>query len=99
VASRTWLPDQQRWAVVLHYVEDHPVAEVAAVLECSEETVKTHPCRARAALARRGDLYPVDVTRQVRRQSNLIQVFELDQYARALGARRASRSISASQPV
>jgi RNA polymerase sigma-70 factor, ECF subfamily len=47
------LPEQQRWAVVLHYVEDRPVAEVAAVLECSEGTVKTHLSRARAALARR----------------------------------------------
>jgi hypothetical protein len=37
-----------------------------------------------------GDLSPVDVTRQVRRQSNLIQVSELDQYARALGARLAN---------
>jgi hypothetical protein len=36
-----------------------------------------------------GDLSPVDMTRQVRRQSNLIQVSELDQYARALRARLA----------
>jgi RNA polymerase sigma-70 factor (ECF subfamily) len=47
------LPEQQRWAVVLHYVEDRPVAEVALVLECAEGTVKTHLSRARAALARR----------------------------------------------
>ncbi len=47
------LPDQQRWALVLHYVEDRSVADVAAVLECSEGTVKTHLSRARATLARR----------------------------------------------
>jgi RNA polymerase sigma-70 factor, ECF subfamily len=45
------LPDQQRAAVVLHYVEDRSVAEVAEVLEISEGTVKTHLSRARAALA------------------------------------------------
>jgi RNA polymerase sigma factor (sigma-70 family) len=47
------LPEQQRWAVVLHYVEDRPIIEVAVVLECSEGTVKTHLSRARATLARR----------------------------------------------
>jgi RNA polymerase sigma-70 factor (ECF subfamily) len=47
------LPEQQRWAVVLHYVEDRPVADVATVLECAEGTVKTHLSRARATLARR----------------------------------------------
>jgi RNA polymerase sigma-70 factor (sigma-E family) len=47
------LPEQQRWAVVLHYVEDRPVAEVATVLECSEGTIKTHLSRARATLAQR----------------------------------------------
>ncbi len=36
-----------------------------------------------------GDLPPVDVTRQVRRQSNLVQVSDLDLYARSLGARLA----------
>ena len=46
------LPEQQRWAVALHYVEDRPVAEVAAVLGCSEGTVKTHLSRARMTLAR-----------------------------------------------
>jgi RNA polymerase sigma-70 factor (sigma-E family) len=47
------LPEQQRWAVVLHYVEDRPIIEVAVVLECSEGTVKTHLSRARATVARR----------------------------------------------
>jgi hypothetical protein len=37
-----------------------------------------------------GDLPPVDVTRQVRRQANLIQVADLEQYGRALGARLAA---------
>ena len=47
------LPEQQRAAVVLHYVEDRSVAEVADVLEISDGTVKTHLSRARAALAAR----------------------------------------------
>ncbi|MGH9132514.1 MAG: RNA polymerase sigma factor [Ilumatobacteraceae bacterium] len=51
------LPDQQRRAVVLHYVGDLSVADVADVMECSEGTVKTHLSRARAALAQR---YPTD---------------------------------------
>lgn len=46
------LPDQQRWAVALHYVEDLPIAEVAEVLGCSEGTVKTHLSRARGTLGR-----------------------------------------------
>jgi hypothetical protein len=36
-----------------------------------------------------GDLPPVDVTRQVRRQSDLVEVSDFDQYARSLGARLA----------
>ena len=47
------LPDQQRFAVVLHYVEDRSVADVASLLEVSEGTVKTHLSRARATLATR----------------------------------------------
>jgi RNA polymerase sigma-70 factor (ECF subfamily) len=47
------LPDQQRHAVALHYVEDRSVADVAEILEISEGTVKTHLSRARAALAAR----------------------------------------------
>ena len=47
------LPDQQRRAVVLHYVGDLSVADVADVMECSEGTVKTHLSRARAHLAQR----------------------------------------------
>jgi RNA polymerase sigma-70 factor (ECF subfamily) len=47
------LPEQQRWAVALFYVEDRALADVAAVLGCSEGAVKTHLSRARATLARR----------------------------------------------
>jgi len=46
------LPDQQRRAVVLHYVEDLPIAEVALVLGCSASSIKTHLGRARSAMAR-----------------------------------------------
>jgi RNA polymerase sigma-70 factor (ECF subfamily) len=47
------LPEQQRFAVALHYVEDRSVADIAATLGCSDGTVKTHLSRARATLARR----------------------------------------------
>ena len=47
------LPDQQRRAVVLHYVGDLSVADVADVMECGEGTVKTHLSRARAHIAER----------------------------------------------
>ena len=47
------LPGRQRAAVVLHYLDDRPVAEVAALLGCSEGTVKTHLARARIALGAR----------------------------------------------
>jgi RNA polymerase sigma-70 factor, ECF subfamily len=47
------LPEQQRHAIVLHYVEDRSVADVAEVLDVSEGTVKTHLSRARATLAAR----------------------------------------------
>lgn len=46
------LPEQQRFAIVLRYVEDRSVADIAEILECSEGTVKTHLSRGRAALAR-----------------------------------------------
>lgn len=47
------LPEQQRWVVALHYVEDLSVAAVAETLEVSDGTVKTHLSRARASLAAR----------------------------------------------
>jgi RNA polymerase sigma-70 factor (ECF subfamily) len=45
------LPEQQRWAVVLYYVEDRSVGDVAGILRCSEGSVKTHLSRARTTLA------------------------------------------------
>ena len=41
----------QRDAVVLRYVDDLPLAEIARVMGCAEGTVKKHLQRARAALA------------------------------------------------
>jgi RNA polymerase sigma-70 factor (ECF subfamily) len=46
------LPPRQQEAVVLHYLLDLPVAEVAAAMGCDAGTVKTHLFRARGALAR-----------------------------------------------
>jgi RNA polymerase sigma-70 factor (ECF subfamily) len=47
------LPSAQRAAVVLHYLHDLPVAEVAKTLGCSESAAKTHLSRARHTLAAR----------------------------------------------
>src|SRR5262245_2543587 len=41
----------QRTAVVLFYYEDQPIAEIAALMECSDGSVKTHLHRARYRLA------------------------------------------------
>ncbi len=49
------LPRQQAAAVALHYLDDRPVAEIAAILGISPGTVKTHLHRARATLATRLD--------------------------------------------
>lgn len=49
-AIRALSPRQQE-AVVLHYLVDLPVAEVAAAMAVNEGTVKTHLSRARAAIA------------------------------------------------
>ena len=46
------LPARQAQAVALYYFEDYSVRDIAAVLDCSEGTVKTHLSRARAAVAR-----------------------------------------------
>ena len=46
------LPDRQRAAVALHYVEDMSVADVATALEIAEGTVKASLFKARATLAR-----------------------------------------------
>ncbi len=45
------LPGQQRAAVALHYLEDRPVAEIAEILHCAENTAKVHLHRGRARLA------------------------------------------------
>ena len=45
------LPDKQRQAVTLYYLEERPVAEVAEMMGLPENTVKTHLHRARASLA------------------------------------------------
>jgi RNA polymerase sigma-70 factor (ECF subfamily) len=45
------LPPHQAKAVVLHYVDDCSVAEIASILGCADGTVKTHLHRARRTLA------------------------------------------------
>jgi RNA polymerase sigma-70 factor (ECF subfamily) len=45
------LPGAQRAAIVLHYYEDRPTAEVAAILGCSESTARVHLHHARKRLA------------------------------------------------
>lgn len=45
------LPRRQAQVVALHYLEDRPLAEVAAMLGCAEGTVKAHLHRARRTLA------------------------------------------------
>jgi RNA polymerase sigma-70 factor (ECF subfamily) len=46
------LPRRQREVVALHYLEDRPVAEVAAMLGIAESSVKNSLAQARARLAR-----------------------------------------------
>ena len=46
------LPSRQCAAVILHYLEDHSVADVAAILGCAEGTAKAHLHKGRANLAR-----------------------------------------------
>jgi RNA polymerase sigma-70 factor (ECF subfamily) len=45
------LPRAQRAAIVLHYYEDRPVVEIAALLGCSEATARVHLHRGRRRLA------------------------------------------------
>jgi RNA polymerase sigma factor (sigma-70 family) len=56
------LPDAQRSALVLRYFADLPLREVAAVMGCPENTVKSHIRRAIEALRRAGLGNPVDST-------------------------------------
>jgi DNA-directed RNA polymerase specialized sigma24 family protein len=46
------LPDRQRAVVVLHYIEDRSVLDVARVLGIAEGTVKATLAKARHSLAR-----------------------------------------------
>ena len=58
------LPTAQRQALILRYFADLSIAEVAAVMECPENTVKTHVRRACARLRASGLLdvdHPDDV--------------------------------------
>lgn len=47
------LPDQQRAAVALFYLEDRSVADIASILGCAEGTAKTHLHRGRQTLSDR----------------------------------------------
>ena len=55
-SSEVWaavraLPKRQAQTIALFYWEDRPIAEIAEILQCGDETVKTHLKRGRAALA------------------------------------------------
>jgi RNA polymerase sigma-70 factor (ECF subfamily) len=54
------LPKRQAQVLALTFLEDRSVADVAAVLGCGEETVRTHLRRGRQALA--GQLRPEPIT-------------------------------------
>ena len=45
------LPEKQRQAVTLYYLDERPVDEVAEMMGIPVNTVKTHLHRARASLA------------------------------------------------
>lgn len=46
------LPRRQAQSIALFYWEDRTITQIATILECGDETVKTHLKRARAALAK-----------------------------------------------
>lgn len=55
------LPSQQRIAVVLYYLEDRPMPEVAHILGCAEATARVHVFKARRRLAEMlGEAVPDD---------------------------------------
>ena len=45
------LPKRQAQAIVLRYFDGQQISQIAQILECSENTVKTHLQRAKATLA------------------------------------------------
>ena len=45
------LPARQAQAVALHYADDRPLADIATILGCTENTVKAHLFKARRTLA------------------------------------------------
>lgn len=47
------LPTRQAQAIALHYLEDRSVADVAAILGCTESTAKVHLHKGRKNLAGR----------------------------------------------
>lgn len=54
------LTPKQRAALLLHYLEDMSVAEVASYLNCTSGTIKTHLSRARDAMRAALELERVD---------------------------------------
>jgi RNA polymerase sigma-70 factor, ECF subfamily len=57
-ADETWravrhLPARQAQVIALVYLEDRTVADVAEILDCSPDTIRTHLRRARSTLAAR----------------------------------------------
>ena len=54
------LPARQRAAMVLHYLEDLPVSDIASILRCSEGTVKSQLARARLNARKNLQVEPTD---------------------------------------
>jgi RNA polymerase sigma-70 factor (ECF subfamily) len=63
-AALATLPERHRQAIILHYLADVSIAEIAAITGAAEGTVKSWLHRGRAALAQRlGDHFvPTEVT-------------------------------------
>jgi RNA polymerase sigma-70 factor (ECF subfamily) len=65
------LPRRHAQVVALHYIDDRPVASIAAILGCAEGTVKAHLHQARRSLARTlGHADPVTLTTSTARELN-----------------------------